>query len=208
MLPTDNYAIAAKRHDKADHVCDYPSPPWGTRALMEKILHNIDAKNLTCLEPACNRGYMVRPLSEYFGTVIAFDKYDYGGNTLLDFLTVSKKDLPPIDWTITNPPFVNAQQFIEKGLEISNKGVAVLVRTSFLEGTKRFNNLYVKHPPAMVAQFTERLPMIRGKMSKKASTATSYCWLVFTKEPRGPFPIFVWIEPCRKKLERDEDYEP
>lgn len=207
MLPKDNYAVAGKRQNRADIVNDFPTPSWATRALMEKVLHKVDAKRMTCLEPACNRGYMSRPLSEYFGVVISSDKYDYGDNTILDFLTISKNDLPPIDFVITNPPFSLAQQFIEKGLQIANKGVAMLVRTSFLEGTKRFKELYVKHPPAMVAQFTERVPMIQGKMSRKATTATSYCWLVFTKEPKGSFPMFVWIEPCRKQLEREGDYE-
>ena len=207
MLPKDNYAVAGKRHNRADDINDYPTPIWGTRALMEKVLYKVDAKRMTCLEPACNRGYMVRGLSEYFGAVVAFDKYDYGNNTVLDFLTVNKEDLPPIDFCITNPPFSLAQQFIEKGLQIANKGVAMLVRTSFLEGTKRFKTLYLKHPPAMIAQFTERLPMVQGTMSKKSVTATSYCWLVFTKEPKGSFPMFVWIEPCRKQLEKEGDYE-
>ena len=207
MLPVENYAVAGKKYDRGDDIGDFPSPQWSTRALMEKVLHRMPAKEMTCWEPACNRGFMSRPLSEYFGTVISSDKYVYGDHTVLDFLTVSKEDMPPIDFVVTNPPFSLAQQFIEKGLEIADKGVAVLVRTSFLEGRKRFNELYMKHPPAIVAQFVERVPMVKGKMLKTATTATSYCWLVFTKKPIHPFPTFVWIPPCRKELEREGDYE-
>ena len=208
MLPVQNYAVSGKKYDRGDDVGDFPTPVWATRALMEKVLHNMPSKQMTCLEPACNRGYMSKPLADYFGVVIASDKYSYGDNTILDFLTVSKEDLPPVDFVITNPPFGLAQQFIEKGLEIADKGVAVLVRTSFLEGKKRFEELYIKHPPALIAQFTERVPMIKGRLLKSSTTATSYCWLVFTKTPTAPFPTFVWIPPCRKQLERDGDYEP
>lgn len=207
MLPTQNYAVSGKKFDRGDSIGDFPTPQWATRALMEKVLNTIPAKDMTCFEPACNRGFMSRPLSEYFGTVIASDKYSYGDHILLDFLTVSKQDLPPIDWVITNPPFGLAQQFIEKGLEISNKGVAVLVRTSFLEGRKRFEDLYLKKPPTLIAQFVERVPIIKGKMSKSATTATSYCWLLFSNKPSAPFPTFIWIPPCRKELEKEGDYE-
>lgn len=207
ILPVQNYAVAGKKYDRGDSIGDFPSPMWATRALMEKVLDKIPAKEMTCFEPACNRGFMSRPLAEYFGTVIASDKYSYGDHVLLDFLTVSKNDLPPIDWMITNPPFGLAQQFIEKGLEVSNKGVAVLVRSAFLEGVKRFEELYTKTPPTIVAQFVERVPMVKGKMSKSSTTATSYCWLIFSKNPKYSFPTFVWIPPCRKELEKEGDYE-
>jgi hypothetical protein len=48
--------------------------------------------------------------------------------------------------------------------------------------------------------------MVKGRLDKSASTATGYCWLVWEKglvsEPR-----LVWIPPCRKRLERENDYE-
>lgn len=71
-------------------------------------------------------------------------------------------------------------------------------------------------PPAVVAQFVERVPMVKGRLDAKASTATSYCWLVWTNRahgweqpdwaPKGGHSAFMWIPPCRKSLERPDDY--
>jgi hypothetical protein len=35
------------------------------------------------------------------------------------------------DWTITNPPFKLAEQFIERALSLSRHGVAMIVRAAF-----------------------------------------------------------------------------
>ena len=80
----------------------------------------------------------------------------------------------------------------------------MLVRTSFLEGMGRYDRLYSVTPPTLVNQFVERLPMVKGRIDRKASTATSYCWLVWVRDA-APKP-FQWIPPCRAKLERDSDY--
>jgi hypothetical protein len=174
---------------------------------MEYVLGGINAKELVCWEPTCNMGYMVRPLREYFGHVVATDAYDYGGNVILDFLTVSKTEIPhPVHFVITNPPYGSAQDFIMKALEISDMGVAMLVRTNFLEGQKRFNQLFRYLPPTVIAQFVERVPMVKGRYDPKASTATSYCWLVWDKRVEPRLPTFFWIPPCRKELERETDW--
>ena len=58
----------------------------------------------------------------------------------------------------------------------------------------------------LVAQFAERVPMVRGRVDRKASTATGYAWIVWKKPPAQQTQL-VWIPSCRKKLERDADYE-
>ena len=86
----------------------------------------------------------------------------------------------------------------------ADRGVAMIVRTAFLESVGRYENLFKLNPPTIVAQFTERVPMVKGRLTAKGSTATAYCWLVWIKGEK-PRP-FQWIPPCRKKLERDGDY--
>jgi hypothetical protein len=49
--------------------------------------------------------------------------------------------------------------------------------------------------------------MIKGRLDKKASTATSYCWLIWDKLSQSKHTDLVWIPPCRKMLEKDTDYE-
>jgi len=76
----------------------------------------------------------------------------------------------------------------------------------FIESVGRYDRLFQKHPPAKFAQFTERVPMVKGRLDPKASTATGYGWLVWEKGHAGQTQL-VWIPQCRKALERDGDYE-
>ena len=155
---------------------------------------------------------MVRPLREYFGRVVGSDIHDYGGSTRVrsrDFLFDGSEprfiEADGIDWIITNPPFRLAQQFVERALALKPRaGVAVIVRTAFLETVGRYRTLFRNRPPAIIAQFTERVPMVRGRLTETGSTATAYCWLVWLGAGRSP--SFVWIPPCRRQLEREGDY--
>lgn len=210
MLPTENYAVAAKRVEGKDSLDDFPTPPWATRALIEHVIGPECVRDLICWEPAANRGYMARPLQEYFKYVMESDIHDYGDHNVVNFLnTEIDKSNSTINWVITNPPFNKAQQFIEKANTVARDGVAMLVRTSFLEGIMRHQTLFMKNPPDIVAQFAERVPMVRGRCDPKASTATSYCWLVWFIDSLTDIEkttVLQWIPPCRKTLERGGDY--
>ena len=151
---------------------------------------------------------MLRPLSEYFELVYGSDVAPYGFGNVRDFLFPG--DEPEFDWIITNPPFRLGEQFAQCMIDRAREGAAILVRTSFLEGIGRYLSLFSKRKPAAILQFTERVPMFKGKVDPDGSTATSYCWIVWMCRPHKPdshsMPIFVWIPPCRRKLERDGDY--
>ena len=197
----------AQRHEPSDSLDDFPTPPWAVRALCETVLWRSSHQPKDSVwEPACNRGFMARVLAEYFNTVFASDIHDYGyGQVGVDFLDVGGAFSKP-DWVITNPPFKLAEEFAIHGQAISRKGCAMLVRTSFLEGIGRHDRLFTKHRPTTIAQFSERVPMVKGRLDKDASTATSYCWVLWEKSGAGGTTDFVWIPPCRKALERDDDY--
>lgn len=195
-------AVMQQRSEPHDSLDDFPTPPWATRALLERI--NPRAGE-SCREPAANRGHMVKPLREAFTHVYASDIHDYGaGFPVRDYLF--GPDPSEVDWTITNPPFRLAQQFIERGIRTSRKGCAVIVRSAFLEGVGRYNDLFSQDPPSLVLQFTERVVMHKGTLSEKGSTATAYCWVVWEKFPFSGTQL-DWIAPCRKRLERREDYQ-
>jgi hypothetical protein len=65
--------------------------------------------------------------------------------------------------------------------------------------------MYRERPPTKVAQFAERVPMVKGRLDNKVSTATGYARLVWEKDVVCP-PRLMWVPPCRKQLERDGDY--
>lgn len=206
-MQNTSYAVMAQRIEPADSLDDFPTPPWATRALIEHVIgHKDELAGMTCWEPACNRGFMSRPLLEYFGTVRNSDIFDYGYGEMEDFLT-TEVPAGSVDWVITNPPFRLAEEFIHKGLEVARRGVAVLTRTSFIETVGRHERLFSINPPTRIAQFSERVPMVKGRLDQTASTATSYCWLVWEKGAPTAAQM-VWIPPCRKALETDADYLP
>jgi hypothetical protein len=206
------YAVMSKRVDDKEELDFYPTPPWATRALCEWLKkEQWLAPYDHCWEPACGAGHMSRPLGEYFWLVHSTDLESYGyGTGGVDFLEredPSGSHPKRSSWIVTNPPFTRAQEFAVRGLEVASKGVALLVRTSFLEGVTRHRELFTIHPPAAILQFTERVPMHKGRLDPKGSTATAYCWAIWRTQRLPGHTRLDWISPCRKRLEREEDYQ-
>ncbi len=206
MSQNRSSAVMQQRSEPHDSLDDFPTPPWATRALCEFLTQGSPSMPLnmwTCREPAANRGHMVKPLREYFAAVDASDVHDYGaGFRVEDYLFGPLS--PMVDWTITNPPFRLAEQFIERAAATSRVGFAMIVRAAFLEGQGRYERLFSVNPPSYVLQFTERVVMHKGRLAPEGSTATAYAWLVWIDRERGTH--LRWIKPCRKTLERAGDY--
>ncbi|SMO63944.1 methyltransferase [Paracoccus laeviglucosivorans] len=209
MTQNRSTAVMQRRVEPHDSLDDFPTPPWATRAVCEWLLaqggHCQPLSSLLVREPCANRGHMVAALREFFGTVDAADIHDYGaGFPVRDYLF---GPLPAaVHWTFMNPPFRLAEQFIQRALATSRDGVAVIVRSAFLEGVGRFRDLFSALPPSDILQFSERVVMHKGKLSPKGSTATSYSWIVWRRGFVADHPRFHWIPPCRARLERKEDY--
>lgn len=216
-------AVMQQRSEPHDSLEDFPTPPWATRAVCEWIRQHA-ALGTSCREPAANRGFMVRPLDEVFPLVLASDIFDYGcGFEQFDFLF--DPHLEQVDWTITNPPFRLADQFIRRALETSSLGVAVFVRSAFAEGMTRYRELFSVMPPSDILQFSERVVLHKGRLvdpdvkekvwSKKKqkyvwrlpSTATAYCWMIWRKDASQADTRFHWIAPCRSLLTCEGDYD-
>ncbi len=209
-LQNRSAAVMQQRSEPHDSLDDFPTPPWAARALCAFLRDGpplLFLDRLACREPAANRGHMVRPLAEYFARVEASDVHDYGARfPQLDYLFGA---LPlPIDWTITNPPFRLAEQFIARARATSTHGVAMFVRAAFLESAGRYERLFAVDPPAYVLQFTERVVIHKGRLAPEGSSATAYAWLVWLggADMRWREATLRWIAPCRKALERADDY--
>lgn len=201
-----SHAVMAQRVEAKESRDDFPTPPWATRALIEHVLPKFgDLEEQSCLEPACGAGHMDKVLREYFKVTTASDIHPYGYGDVADFLA-APYEVGSFDWVITNPPFKLAEEFVAKSRNIAKCGVAVLARTVFIESVGRFERLFSQHPPAVFAQYVERVPMVKGRLDKKASTATGYAWFVWLNENVSSTEVF-WIPPCRKALERAYDYD-
>lgn len=204
-MQNTSHAVMAQRYEPADSPDDFPTPPWATRALIEHVVGTTNVRSSTCLEPACGRGYMSRPLAEYFSSVDSADAHSYGFGHIRDFLTFPYEALSH-DWVITNPPFRLAEEFVNRAMTVARSGVAILARTVFLESVGRYETIFKTNPPTVFAQFSERVPMVKGRVDQKASTATGYAWFVWQKSEAVGSPRLTWVPPCRKVLERPRDY--
>ena len=219
--PNRSSAVMQQRHEDKDSLDDFSTPPFATRAVCEYIAEKLTSERLgklTARDPCANRGHMVRPLQEYFSYVDAADVHDYGiGARVEDYLFPFQ--IPQVDWTFANPPFRLAEQFIDRALASSRKGVVIIQRTSFLEGQDRYRELYAKTRPSHILQFVCRVCMLRGRLvqygkpdpseenpKRVATTATSYIALIWVKDRIGKQSLFDWICPDRTELEIDGDY--
>lgn len=202
-MQNTSHAVMSQRVEPNDSPDDFPTPPWATRALIEHVIGSERVRGLSCLEPACGAGHMAKPLKEYFFDVKCSDAHDYGYAPVRDFLSYPY-ETNAVDWVISNPPFRLAEQFVQRSLNVARHGVAMLVRTVFLESVGRYNRLFLTDPPSVFAQFVERVPMVRGRLDEKATTATGYAWLIW--EHGANASKLAWIPPCRRKLERANDY--
>jgi hypothetical protein len=211
--PSGAGAVMAQRGTpKVPEALDYfPTPPWAARAGGD-LIRRLDPAARSCWEPACGEGHMAAGLADYFETVLASDVHDYGdpfgvfaelmrrpprgatkAHAVGDFLDEEPGLAIDPDWIVSNPPFVRGEAFVRQALKHARRGVAMLCRSVFLESAARFPLFARQAGFALVAQFAERVPMVKGRWDPDASTATSYAWFIWLK-PRADLPSGCWPE--------------
>lgn len=152
---------------------------------------------------------MAEVLRESFRQAHASDVHDYGcGYQVGSYIGQgADKAEPPWapDWVITNPPFNLALEFALRAIPEAEIGVALLLRTAWIEGEERYRRIFGEIPPTAVWQFAERVPMTKGAWDPAASTATAYAWFVW-RHPVGAGTGLHWIPPGqREALTRPDD---
>jgi hypothetical protein len=214
LLPSNARVVAPTRVEPPDSRDYAPTPPWATRALLKVALPElrVDLRHKVLSEPACGEGHIAEVLREVSDFVFATDIHGYGysGQPCLDFLTSSNEANGTADWIITNPPFNKAEEFALKAFEMAKEGVAFFVRLQWLEGVGRYERLFNIAPPALVAIFSERVPLHMGRWEPDGDTMTAYCWVIWRKN-NGPFATktrLFWIPPGqRAALSLGDDVE-
>lgn len=207
MSQNKSSAVMARRTEAPDSLDFFPTPPWATRALLEHVLDL--GSGTVAWEPAAGEGHMAEVLREYFPKVYASDVHDYGkGYSLGSFVGegLDRATCPSQpDWIITNPPFNLAEEFLARALEEARVGVAMLLRTAWIEGQDRYRSIFQKMPPSKMAVFSERVAMQKGLWDPKASSATCYAWFVWQRSFEGRTEL-AWIPPGqRERLTKVDD---
>lgn len=192
-------AVMSERISAPDTLDYFPTPPWASRALVVDVLpqFGVDAALMTFWEPAAGGGHMVEALRPHFREAFASDVHDYGRGYAVGSFVGQGPDVAQCpfrpDLIATNPPFNRAMEFAQRALDEARIGVALLVRSNWAEGCDRYQRLFRDRPPSMIAQFAERVPMVKGRWDPQASTATSYAWFVWHNADRSGRCVFFWI---------------
>ena len=204
-MPNNSAAVQQQRKALWDDKDYYPTPEWVTRALLEWLqAHTVAKPSHTCWEPAAGGMHMVNALKEYFTNVWASDKHDHdktGKMGIFDFVEGPIHDYIYPDWVITNPPFKPIHEFIANGNSIANVGTAFLARIAFLEGIKRYTEIFSVSPPTDVLVFVERVNMSPGEIDLKKSSSVCFAWYVWQKHIKREHPHIHWVPPgSRERL--------
>ena len=224
---TSTAVMASRTKASRKSLNDFPTHPWAVRAFVEHVLLGalgLDVADLTAWEPAANRRFMSRALSEYFGCTWETDIHDYGVNlSYFDFLSLGVGEMiaqPPhfadaVNWVVTNPPFKKFGQWVETAMNVATDGIALFGRLQMLETIGRCEGIWQRYQgQALCAVYADRVPLVEGRLDPDADTATAYAWLVIDKTQTfdNPFPGEVYvptiiIPPCCEEFVRDGDYE-
>lgn len=150
-------------------------------------------------EPACGEGHISEVLLQNGFDVLSTDIVNrgYKGQRIeIDFLKANLfSDLSGncMD-IITNPPYSQAKEFIQKALDISTPGtkIAMFLKLTFLEGQAR-RKLFEENPPKIVYVFSKRVKCAKnGNFENISSSAVAYAWFIWVKGFRGE-PVIRWI---------------
>ena len=157
---------------------------YATEPRAVELLCEIETFNKNIWEPACGMGHISKVLEEHGYNVKSTDLIDRGYGEVKDFLSSNEKFDGDI---ITNPPYKNAQEFIEKALDSINDGnkVAMFLKLQFLEGKGR-EQLYTNNPPKTIWVTRSRLNCAKNADPKYfKGSAIAYAWFIWEKGYKG-----------------------
>jgi len=140
-------------------------------------------------ECACGDGAISKVLKDSKYNVFSSDVNDYGYGDVLDFLKTSTVK----DNIVTNPPFNQALEFVIKSKELAKYKIAMFLKTSFLEGAKRYNMFQdTLFPLRTVYQFSKRVSFGKDDGTHKNGGMIAFAWFVWERGYEGK-PTIEWI---------------
>lgn len=126
-------------------------------------------------ECACGEGHLSRRMIELGRSVYSSDIIDRGYGDVLDFL--SQNYMPKnCKCIITNPPYKFALEFVLHSLELLPEGCmcAMFLKTTFLEGQKRYEKLFKNTPPTIYVAILKK-DCLRKEWRLSARTLRRKC---------------------------------
>ena len=198
-----------KNHKEREALDYYATPPKEVTNILEVL--NLDLTGADVLEPCCGGGHMVEGIYQYNrkANILATDimqrtnyfltrdavgdtiMYHYG--TKYDFLA-DDYPIEHTDYVVLNPPFSVIIPFVQRSLEIADKGVLMLGRLKFLESQKRYTEIFQDNPPTKIFGYIDRIACYKnGDFSEKPSSIEAYAWFYWDKKDTSKKTEFNWI---------------
>jgi predicted RNA methylase len=198
-----------KNHKEREALDYYATPPKEVANILEVL--DLDLTGADVLEPCCGGGHMVEGIYQYNkkANILATDimqrtnpfltrdavgdtiMYHYG--TKYDFLG-DEYPIEHADYVILNPPFSVIIPFVQRSLEIADKGVLMLGRLKFLESQKRYTEIFQDNPPTKIFGYIDRIACYKnGDFSEKPSSIEAYAWFYWDKKDTSKKTEFNWI---------------
>lgn len=203
------YSGYDKNHKEREALDYYATPPAEVTNILEVL--GLDLTGVNILEPCCGGGHMVEGIWQYnkSANILATDimqrtnyfltrdavgdtiMYHYG--TKYDFLS-DNYPIEHADYVIMNPPFSVIIPFVQRSLEIADKGVLMLGRLKFVEGQKRYAEIFKDNPPTKIWAYVDRIACYKnGNFSEKPSSIEAYAWFYWDKSDTSKETKFDWI---------------
>lgn len=200
-LPVATNALS--RHRSGDYAHDphdwYVEEAWCTEGLADAVPFGG-----TVLDPACGSGRIVDVFRRRGFDAVGSDLVDRGYphcTPRVDFTLPGSWPAGSFDNVVSNPPYYSGKGsvvFLEHGLVVARRRVAVLVPLPFLAGQRR-HALFTALPVSHVLVLSRRPSMppgaLLGQVEQKGGKE-DYCWIVCTHGHQGP-PSLGWLLPAR-----------
>lgn len=155
----------------------YPTPSWATKELLKRI-----PVGGMVLEPCVGEHDIALPLN-MDDRVLGVLTNDLDRQRTARFHEDATdpawwKALGPIDWVITNPPFCVADQIVPLAVKHARRGVAMLLRLTYLEPCEGRGAWLAKYPP------NELIVLPRISFTGDGNTDSVTCaWMVWLQLP-------------------------
>ncbi len=186
MYKNKALSIVGSSRNNGDREVDdfYPTPAYAVEELLkrETFIGNI-------WECACGDGAISEVFKNKGFEVHSTDLINRGYGTEMDFL---QSDFVA-DNIITNPPYKLALDFVLHAKKLSNKKIAMFLKTVWLESENRYTMFQdTEYSLKTVYQFSKRVSLYKGGVKMKNSGMIAYAWYVWDKEYKGK-PTIEWI---------------
>lgn len=180
----------------------YYTPTWAVDIL---ITHrpNIGRPDQVVVEPCVGDGAIAEPFRQRGTMVITNDLVPTinahvngdakAAHVWRDIERVTRacgRTLAAIDWTVTNPPFIDAMEILKRAYDFSKRGVAMFLRLSFLEPTDDRGPWLAVHPP------DELIIVPRISFTGDGKTDSVTCaWMIWHTGDTRPRPTSAYGPP-------------